>query len=1154
MLLWRERSVIRFYDELNRLVAETSHSGNTSRLLYDSRSNVVQVSDAMGNVGTTSVSDLPGAGEHGLIPHTFVIGMSQYVNERGNTTRFTYDGVSRQLSKHEDLRIGGVGAGAVINAISVSTIWDANSRVSGRVDPTGNVTSYAYDHQNRQIRETFADGTSCRYGFNRNGTLAHKIDPRGATKEYTHDAIERKTDLAVSNLPLGQEQTTFSAWSYDGLSRVLKAEDNDTICEKTYDSLSREASDLQRIGTGAARTSKLGSLNSEINGKVSRTFDGVGNLKQLWYPQHHSAGTPTGTAIQRTHDAVDRLNTVSQGGSQIATFDHIGGGGRRLERTYTPSGGTNMMRTLTFDSERRFSAIDVTVGASRIVGYEYTWDRADNRRTEKRLAGAVDASTVGDFYVYDSAYRLVHADPDVAGASLPVANNVASVTPPTVNPATALDYHLDTSGNRTQVNDAGTIKPFVLNIGAPTHDSVLNQYSSIAGVLRAHDTAGNVTSQGTTERFFDCDNRLVQSRSGTKDVRYRYDVQGRRVSKADVAMGPAFDQVLYFYDDWQCVEETKANGGLEKTYVFGEGIDEILKATLPDAADLDGDLNVAESVDLYYHQNSLGSVTAVTDKDGNVAESYSYKPYGAVTIRNDSGTIVSATQVEQPFMFTGRRLDFEEESGLYFYRHRQYDPAAGRFLSRDPLGMWGDSGQRGSGQSYANSNPVNVLDPLGLRGRSLGEILGKGTKEWEEAGAFERLAAAAVSLPMWLGEKISGSDTGTMTRVPAPKPVARKEPQQEAPVGLLGGVAHEADAAYGAREIERTTADEEAAQSIAAVAEYTRYLMEVAGMYFMGAQCAGGFFLARMGAMRWRDIFWYSVGFSPGAPPVVTGSIPRGRNVGSTRTRTPAETAKAKANPGPKAKGHQEVSPVKNCFPAGTQVLTANGSRPIENVKSGDYVFATHPVTGYQGYFRVAATHESGSVSLIELRLSSYDGSTQEILCTPGHEIFRSSGSGDWLQARELSPGDLVLDKEGNPLTLLRSKVLAGSAKTYNLEIDDAHTYYVRARQSDRWVWVHNSSHRRLKDLRPIHTSKETGLSETTMRGLEKLSDAALLDLVKNPPRGEKVRVKTTDGGVMQGNHRVTELQRRAADPNNHNITPETEIPVDLHTPWQPPN
>ena len=1007
-------------------MAETSHSGNTSRLLYDSRSNVVQVSDAMGSVAGTTVSDLPAASEHGLIPHTFVIGMGPNVNNRGNTTRFTYDGLSRQLSKYEDLRVGGVGAGAVINTISVSTIWDANGRISGRVDPTGNVTTYAYDHQNRQIRETFADGTNCRYGFNRNGTQAYKIDPRGVTKEYTHDAIGRTTDVAISNLPLGQEQTTFAAWTYDGLGRILKVEDDDTVCESTFDSLSREASDLQRIGTGTPRSSKLNSLSGEVSGKVSRAFDGVGNLKQLWYPQHHSAGTPTGAAIQRTHDAVDRLNTVSQGGSQIATFDHIGGGGRRLERAYTPSGGTHMTRTLTFDSERRFSAIDVTVGASRIVGYEYTWDRADNRRTEKRLAGAVDASTVGEFYVYDSAYRLVHADRDVAGASLPVANNVASATPPTVNPATALDYHLDTSGNRTQVNDAGTIKPFVLNIGAPTHDSVLNQYSSIAGVLRAHDTAGNVTSQGSTERFFDCDNRLVQWRSGTKDVRYRYDVQGRRVSKADVAMGPAFDQVLYFYDDWQCVEETKANGALQKTFVFGVGIDEVLKATLPDAADLDGDLNVAEAIDLYYHQNSIGSITAVTDKDGNVAESYSYKPYGAVTIRDDTGTVVSATQVEQPFMFTGRRLDFEEKSGLLYYRLRYYDPLAGRFVSRDPMGMWGDLGQRGSGQNYGGNNPVNRIDPMG---------------DWSPGDTFAPHGYDAEGFG-------GGWNPGNWYLFGKPEPPANKPSASSSdasiPMEGIGGAGSTKAGtefnAHGGGKASNPGGSKSPDSIDFEEVDYLAYqrMQESGGL--LGKLMAiralfGGLCFARSLAR----------GFVNGIRGWVRGL--RGKGAGKTKTRSSTQGNKT---------SHQEVdTDPSKCFLAGTLVLTSLGARPIEDIRVGDRVLTRDEDTGVVDYRNVTGTSRGHTTQVFRVVVFSQALGCQDFESTRDHPYFSVSRQA-WVSADALVIGEELQASDGTTVEVVELECSDMTAATFNLEIEEFHTYFVSEDDSRPGVWVHN--------------------------------------------------------------------------------------------------
>lgn len=44
-----------------------------------------------------------------------------------------------------------------------------------------------------------------------------------------------------------------------------------------------------------------------------------------------------------------------------------------------------------------------------------------------------------------------------------------------------------------------------------------------------------------------------------------------------------------------------------RRYVYGESVDEPLRVTLPDAADVDGDMNTSELIDLYYHQNSHGS-------------------------------------------------------------------------------------------------------------------------------------------------------------------------------------------------------------------------------------------------------------------------------------------------------------------------------------------------------------------------------------------------------------------------------------------------------------------------------------------------------------------------------------------------------------------
>jgi len=63
---------------------------------------------------------------------------------------------------------------------------------------------------------------------------------------------------------------------------------------------------------------------------------------------------------------------------------------------------------------------------------------------------------------------------------------------------------------------------------------------------------------------------------------------------------------------------------------------------------------------------------------------------------------------KNPYLFQGRRLD--EESGLDYFRNRQYDPVHGRFLSRDPAG-YKDSYCL---YAFVNNNPVCYVDPMGL--------------------------------------------------------------------------------------------------------------------------------------------------------------------------------------------------------------------------------------------------------------------------------------------------------------------------------------------------------------------------------------------------------------------------------------------------------
>jgi RHS repeat-associated protein len=94
--------------------------------------------------------------------------------------------------------------------------------------------------------------------------------------------------------------------------------------------------------------------------------------------------------------------------------------------------------------------------------------------------------------------------------------------------------------------------------------------------------------------------------------------------------------------------------------------------------------------------DALGSIVKTTDSAGNPSSEVQYDAFG-----NVQGLGGSA--------FTGREWD--DETGLYYYRARYYDPKIGRFLSEDPIGFAGGDVNL---YAYVWNNPTRYLDPFGL--------------------------------------------------------------------------------------------------------------------------------------------------------------------------------------------------------------------------------------------------------------------------------------------------------------------------------------------------------------------------------------------------------------------------------------------------------
>ncbi|RKY14626.1 MAG: hypothetical protein DRP63_08195, partial [Planctomycetota bacterium] len=108
---------------------------------------------------------------------------------------------------------------------------------------------------------------------------------------------------------------------------------------------------------------------------------------------------------------------------------------------------------------------------------------------------------------------------------------------------------------------------------------------------------------------------------------------------------------------------------------------------------------------VWYLDDALGSVYALTDGAGEVVEAYQYDIYGQPRFYDGAGQRIERSQYGNVFMFTGRYWE-GPLLHLYYYRARYYSPQLGRFLQRDPLSY--------IEYQYCASRPVILTDPTGL--------------------------------------------------------------------------------------------------------------------------------------------------------------------------------------------------------------------------------------------------------------------------------------------------------------------------------------------------------------------------------------------------------------------------------------------------------
>ncbi|MCE9636829.1 MAG: RHS repeat-associated core domain-containing protein, partial [Planctomycetes bacterium] len=392
----------------------------------------------------------------------------------------------------------------------------------------------------------------------------------------------------------------------------------------------------------------------------------------------------------------------------VASFDLYGAGLREKKRTLANSTYT----AVTYDGFRRPTDIDhKTSGGTRFAGFAYAWDQNDNPLMEQRS----HQSGKGDVYSYDKVNRLTKVLRDVND---PVAE---LATPNSETYVNKLEYDMDDVFNLT----AYKVTPYGGSTTTTSYTTdAMNQYTAIGGHSPTYTDAGSLKDDGTLLYKYDAHQHLIEVRlkSTTALVaEYAYDALGlgRRITKV-----VGSDTTRYVHAGPQAIEEwdgTGSGANLRRLYVFGERIDQIVAMEAPDQADVDSDSNTTEVLRFSFHTQLIGSVTQVTGPSGGVVESYEYDPYGKPTIKDQGGSTVSASAIGNSYLFTARQLD--EETGLYYYRARQYSPELRRFIQRDPLEYVDGPNSAG----YVRCAPSRTVDPHGLRVPCAGVCTGAAT-------------------------------------------------------------------------------------------------------------------------------------------------------------------------------------------------------------------------------------------------------------------------------------------------------------------------------------------------------------------------------------------------------------------------------------------
>ncbi|HDY1073153.1 TPA: RHS domain-containing protein, partial [Escherichia coli] len=761
----------REYDESGRLIQETAPDGDITRYRYDNPHSDLPCAteDATGSRKTMTwsrygqlltVTDCSGyvtRYDHDRFGQVTAVhreeGLSQYraydsrgqliavKDMQGHETRYEYNaaGDLTAVIAPDGSRNGtqydawGKAIRTTQGGLTRSMEYDAAGRVIRLTSENGSHTTFRYDVLDRLIQETGFDGRTQRYHHDLTGKLIRSED-EGLVTHWHYDEADRLTHRTVKGEPAEQWQYDERGW-LTGISHL--SEGHRVTVHYGYDEKGRLTGERQTVHhpeTEALLWQHETRHAYNAQGLANRCIpDSLPAVEWLTYCSGWLSGMKLGDTplVEYTRDRLHRETLRSFGRYELTTAYTSAGqlqsqhlNSLQYDRDYTWNDNGELIRISSPRQTRSYSYSDTgrltgvhTTAANLDIRIPYATDPAGNRLPDPelhpdstlsmwpdnriardahylyrydrhgRLTEKTDLIPEGVIrtdderthrYHYDSRHRLVHytrtqyAEPLVESRYLydPLGRRVAKRVWRRERDLTGW-MSLSRKPEVTWYGWDGDRLTTIQN--DRTRIQTVYQPGSFTPLIRVETATGELAK---TQRRSLAD---ALQQSGGEDG-------------GSVVFPPVLVQMLDRLES-EILTDRVSEESRRWLASCGLTVEQMQNQ-------MDPVYTPARKIHLY-HCDHRGLPLALVSTEGTTAWYAEYDEWGNQLNEENPH------QLQQLIRLPGQQYD--EESGLYYNRHRYYDPLKGRYITQDPIGL------KGGWNFYQYPlNPISEIDPQGL--------------------------------------------------------------------------------------------------------------------------------------------------------------------------------------------------------------------------------------------------------------------------------------------------------------------------------------------------------------------------------------------------------------------------------------------------------